>query len=149
LTRRDRDAIITSAIFTRSPAPNSGIDGNSLEADLDRSALGFAAWLATDQTSPSGRAERNEELLRMVEALADLPELMREVFDHETRGLLLFHSVVIVDQGPADHVGAWPGVSAVHDGLVPLVLDTSSGVISAVASAASGSGHCRLTVELV
>jgi RNA polymerase sigma-70 factor (ECF subfamily) len=51
----------------------------SLEAELDRSASGFAAWLAADQTSPSGRAERNEELLRMVEALAELPELMREV----------------------------------------------------------------------
>jgi RNA polymerase sigma-70 factor (subfamily 1) len=32
----------------------------SLEADLDRSASGFAAWLAADQTSPSGRAERND-----------------------------------------------------------------------------------------
>jgi RNA polymerase sigma-70 factor (ECF subfamily) len=51
----------------------------SLEADIDRSASGFAAWLAADQTSPSGRAERNEELLRMVEALAQLPDLMREV----------------------------------------------------------------------
>ncbi len=51
----------------------------SLEADLDRSASGFAAWLAADQTSPSGRAERNEELLRMIEALAELPDLMREV----------------------------------------------------------------------
>jgi RNA polymerase sigma-70 factor, ECF subfamily len=51
----------------------------SLEADIDRSASGFAAWLAADQTSPSGRAERNEELLSMVEALAELPDLMREV----------------------------------------------------------------------
>ena len=51
----------------------------SLEADLDRSASGFAAWLAADQTSPSGRAERNEELLQMIEALAQLPDLMREV----------------------------------------------------------------------
>jgi RNA polymerase sigma-70 factor, ECF subfamily len=51
----------------------------SLEADLDRSASGFAAWLADDQTSPSGRAERNEELLRMIDALAELPDLMREV----------------------------------------------------------------------
>jgi RNA polymerase sigma-70 factor (ECF subfamily) len=51
----------------------------SLEADIDRSASGFAAWLAADQTSPSGRAERNEELLRMVEALAQLPDSMREV----------------------------------------------------------------------
>jgi RNA polymerase sigma-70 factor (ECF subfamily) len=51
----------------------------SLEADLDRSASGFAAWLAADQTSPSERAERNEELLRMVEALSRLPDLQREV----------------------------------------------------------------------
>ena len=51
----------------------------SVEAALDRSASGFAVWLAADQTSPSGRAERNEELLRMVEALAELPDLMREV----------------------------------------------------------------------
>ncbi len=50
-----------------------------LESDLDRSASGFAAWLAADQTSPSGRAERNEELLRMVQALAELPDSMREV----------------------------------------------------------------------
>jgi RNA polymerase sigma-70 factor (ECF subfamily) len=51
----------------------------SLEADIEHSALGFGAWLAADQTSPSGRAERNEELLRMVEALTHLPDLMREV----------------------------------------------------------------------
>ena len=51
----------------------------SLGADLDRSASGFAAWLAADQTSPSGLVERNEELLRMVGALAELPDLMREV----------------------------------------------------------------------
>jgi len=51
----------------------------SLEADLDRSASGFAAWLAADQTSPSGRDERNEELLCLDGALADLPDLMREV----------------------------------------------------------------------
>jgi RNA polymerase sigma-70 factor, ECF subfamily len=51
----------------------------SLETDLDRSASGFAAWLAADQTSPSGRAKRNEELLRLAEALAHLSDLMREV----------------------------------------------------------------------
>jgi RNA polymerase sigma-70 factor (ECF subfamily) len=51
----------------------------SLQADIDRSASGFAAWLAADQTSPSERAERNEEFLRMVEALTQLPDVMREV----------------------------------------------------------------------
>jgi DNA-directed RNA polymerase specialized sigma24 family protein len=51
----------------------------SLGADLVRSPSDFAVWLAADQTSPSGRAERNTELLRLVEALAGLPEPMREV----------------------------------------------------------------------
>src|SRR5712671_2577820 len=40
----------------------------SLEADLDRSASGFTAWLVAYQTSPSRQFERNEELLRLVDA---------------------------------------------------------------------------------
>src|SRR5437660_6489928 len=51
----------------------------SLEADLDRSASGLAGWLAADQTSPSQVAERNEELLRLANALTALPEPRREV----------------------------------------------------------------------
>src|SRR5260370_42120241 len=51
----------------------------SLEADLDRSASGLAGWLAADQTSPSQAAERNEELLRLADALTALPEPLREV----------------------------------------------------------------------
>jgi RNA polymerase sigma-70 factor (ECF subfamily) len=51
----------------------------SLEADLDRSSSGLAGWLAADQTSPSEAAGRNEELLRLADALAELPEPMREV----------------------------------------------------------------------
>jgi RNA polymerase sigma-70 factor (ECF subfamily) len=51
----------------------------SLEADLERSASGLAGWLAADQTSPSQAAVRNEELLRLADALAALPEPMREV----------------------------------------------------------------------
>jgi RNA polymerase sigma-70 factor (ECF subfamily) len=51
----------------------------SLEADLDRSASGLAGWLAADQTSPSQAAARNEELLRLADALAALPEPQREV----------------------------------------------------------------------
>ena len=50
-----------------------------LEDDLDRSTSGLVAWLAADQTSPSGVASRNEELMRLADALAALPERMREV----------------------------------------------------------------------
>jgi RNA polymerase sigma-70 factor (ECF subfamily) len=51
----------------------------SLEADLDRSSSGLIASLAADQTSPSEAAQRNEELFRLANALANLPEPMREV----------------------------------------------------------------------
>ena len=51
----------------------------SIEADLDRSASGLAGWLAADITSPSLKASANEELLRLADALADLPESMREI----------------------------------------------------------------------
>src|SRR5262245_12397127 len=51
----------------------------SLEADLDQSASGLAGWLAADQTSPSEAAGRNEELLRLANALSALPDPMREV----------------------------------------------------------------------
>ena len=50
-----------------------------IQADLDRSASGLEGWLAADITSPSNKASANEELLRLADALADLPERMREV----------------------------------------------------------------------
>ena len=36
-------------------------------------------WLAADQSSPSQIASRNEELFRLVDALSQLPDRMREV----------------------------------------------------------------------
>jgi RNA polymerase sigma-70 factor (ECF subfamily) len=50
----------------------------SIEADLERSASGLWAWLAAEQSSPSQRAARNEDVLRLADALAELPDLMRE-----------------------------------------------------------------------
>jgi RNA polymerase sigma-70 factor (ECF subfamily) len=51
----------------------------SIESELDRSASGMAGWLAADQTSPSQAAQRSEEMLRLADALAALPEPQREV----------------------------------------------------------------------
>jgi RNA polymerase sigma-70 factor (ECF subfamily) len=51
----------------------------SLEASLQGSSARLEAWLAADQSSPSQKAERNEQLLRMAEALTALPDLQREV----------------------------------------------------------------------
>lgn len=70
----------------------------SLEADLERSASGLAGWLAADQTSPSQAAVRNEELLRLADALAALPEPQREV-------VVLKHLRGWPLQRIADHLG--------------------------------------------
>jgi RNA polymerase sigma-70 factor (ECF subfamily) len=70
----------------------------SLEADLDRSSSGLAGWWAADQTSPSLAAQRQEELLRLADALAELPEPQREV-------VILKHCQGQTLQQIADHLG--------------------------------------------
>jgi RNA polymerase sigma-70 factor, ECF subfamily len=58
-----------------------------LEADLDRSSSRLECLLAADQTSPSGRAVRCEELLRLAHALTRLPEDQRRVVElHHLKG---------------------------------------------------------------
>ena len=70
----------------------------SLEADLDRSSSGLLGCLAAEQTSPSLAAQRNEELLRLADVLAGLPEPQREV-------VILKHLRGQTLQQIADHLG--------------------------------------------
>jgi RNA polymerase sigma-70 factor (ECF subfamily) len=70
----------------------------SLEADLDHSSGTLGVWLAAEQTSPSLAAQRNEELLRLADALADLPEPQHEV-------VILKHCRGQTLQQIADHLG--------------------------------------------
>jgi RNA polymerase sigma-70 factor (ECF subfamily) len=45
----------------------------SLEAALEQSSIGLEKWLADQQSSPSERAARQEQLVQMADALAGLP----------------------------------------------------------------------------
>jgi RNA polymerase sigma-70 factor, ECF subfamily len=50
----------------------------SLERSVEESSARLDAWLAAEQSSPSQRAERNEQSMLLVKALAELPEAQRE-----------------------------------------------------------------------
>jgi RNA polymerase sigma-70 factor, ECF subfamily len=59
----------------------------SLERALDQSASRCEAWLVAAQSSPSQQAIRREELLRMAESLAALPESQRRAIElHHLQG---------------------------------------------------------------
>jgi RNA polymerase sigma-70 factor (ECF subfamily) len=53
----------------------------SLEAELELSAFRLECLLVADQTSPSQRAVRAEELLRLAQAMSQLPEDQRLVVE--------------------------------------------------------------------
>jgi RNA polymerase sigma-70 factor (ECF subfamily) len=62
----------------------------SLVASLDESSVRLEAWLAEDRSSPSQQAMRHEQLVRLAEALARMPEDQRRSIElHHLRGCSL------------------------------------------------------------
>jgi RNA polymerase sigma-70 factor, ECF subfamily len=70
---------LTDAI--RKFAPRAGPRECSLQAGLEQSSLRLEAILAADQTSPSQRVIRHEQLIRLADALVQLPDDQRQAVE--------------------------------------------------------------------
>jgi RNA polymerase sigma-70 factor (ECF subfamily) len=69
---------LTDAVRLLGRAKRDATRERSLEAAIENSSARLEAWLAAEQSSPSERAQRNEAILRLVNALAVLPEANRQ-----------------------------------------------------------------------
>jgi RNA polymerase sigma-70 factor (ECF subfamily) len=78
----------------------------SLEMRLEASSVQLESWLAANQSSPSERAERNERVLQLVDALAKLPWANRQalVMRH-CQGLSLGEISIQLGRTPAAIAG--------------------------------------------
>jgi RNA polymerase sigma-70 factor (ECF subfamily) len=87
----------------------------SLDAGVEESSAKLEAWLVAEQSSPSARAERNEEVLRLAASLERLPADARAaiVLQH-------WHGWTLAQIGA--HLGRTPGAVAglLHRGLQQL-----------------------------
>jgi RNA polymerase sigma-70 factor (ECF subfamily) len=87
----------------------------SLETKLNESSARMEAWLAAEQSSPSQRAQRNEQLIDLAHALNDLPEAQREaVVLHYWQGMSLADIAQHLERTPAAVAGL------LHRGLTQL-----------------------------
>jgi RNA polymerase sigma-70 factor (ECF subfamily) len=78
----------------------------SLEKALAESSARMESWLAAEQSSPSQQAMRNEQLLRLAEALTELPEAHQEaVLLHYWQGLPLAEVASRMGRTPASVAG--------------------------------------------
>lgn len=77
-----------------------------LERSLDRSASRVESWLAADESSPSRRVMRQEQALRLAEAVAGLPENQRRAVElHYLKGWTLAETARDLDCSKAAVAG--------------------------------------------
>jgi RNA polymerase sigma-70 factor (ECF subfamily) len=91
----------------------------SLEAALEASSARLEAVLACDVSSPSQRADRNEQLIRLAAALGQLPQAQREAITlRHLQGLSLVEIAKVLDRTPAAVTGLLHrGLKALRDQL--------------------------------
>ena len=78
----------------------------SVHVNLDESSSRICAWLAANQTSPSECASREEELLRLADALAKLPADQRTCIElHHLQGHRVADVAKMLDRGEEAIVG--------------------------------------------
>jgi RNA polymerase sigma-70 factor (ECF subfamily) len=78
----------------------------SLEVDLDLSSSRLGGLLAADQSSPSERAVRGEELVRLAHALAQLPlDQQRVVELHHLKGMAVAEVAELLNRSRPAVVG--------------------------------------------
>lgn len=87
----------------------------SLEQAVEQSSARLEAWLVAEQSSPSERAERNEQLFALASALTILPEAQREAVEMRYLQNLSLNEI-------AARMGRTPGAVAglLHRGLEAL-----------------------------
>jgi RNA polymerase sigma-70 factor (ECF subfamily) len=76
--RRLLSCNLADAARARGRAKRDAGRERSLQTAIDASSAHLESWLAAEQSSPSERAERNETILRVLDALAFLPEANRQ-----------------------------------------------------------------------
>lgn len=72
---------IADALRAFGRAKRDAAKERALTAALDDSSSRLEAWLAADHSSPSQRAVRQEQLLQLAEAMAQLPEDQRRAVE--------------------------------------------------------------------
>lgn len=96
---------LTDAIRALGRAKRDAARERSLEAAMEASSVRLAGWLAAEQSTPSQQAQRHEEVLRLAEALATLPEAQREA-------LVLRHCQGLSLAAISQHLGRSPAAVA-------------------------------------